>query len=146
MAFIVNPNDDPEISRSERIARYGSMVPSLAWALLNFTLVLLSPLSKSLISRGQYVAVVLAFAVLGETVVWIGMNSLRRSAGWDCGIIGYLWSGALMTSLVAGGTLLTIGSKATYVAALIPWIPPVVATVAKRRLLRRRGVGAGVGA
>ncbi|MEU6174431.1 hypothetical protein ABZ832_21230 [Streptantibioticus parmotrematis] len=140
MAFIENPDGNPFISRGERAVRYGSLLP-----ILGCFLVILST-DVVTYSRLQYFAAAMAFVLTGQALVWVGMHFLRRGDGWDSGILYYLWAGGVMTTIATYGTALAVYNAIVFPPALIPWIPPVVATVAKRRLLRRRGVGAGVGA
>jgi hypothetical protein len=116
------------------MARYGSMSAALGWALLNLTMVCVSPLTKSAITRGQYVGAIIGFGVLGQLLTWAGMIGLRQCDGWRCGILPYIWSGALLTSIVVGGTLLSAAPDQAYLGALIPWIAPVVGTVARGRV------------
>jgi hypothetical protein len=139
MAFIENPANDPVLRKAERIARLGSMLPALGWALLNLLGGFLSLASRLALSRSQYVEIVAALGVLGQIIVWIGMSRLRLCRGWASGIDAYLWSGGMLTFLVVGGTLLAAGLPAACPAALIPWGAPLAATVAGRRA--RRGGG-----
>lgn len=111
--------------------------------MLNLFLTIAPPFVGSVITRSGYVASVIVFVIVGEVIVWIGMANLRSCGAWDCGITTYLWSGGLLTSIVVGGTLLSVSSRIAYAAALLPWVAPVVASVARRRLVRgRRGESA----
>ncbi|PWI45904.1 hypothetical protein [Streptomyces sp. ICBB 8177] len=130
MTFIINPTNDPVLRRGERLARYGSMIPMLGVCLL-----FMSGIGVRY-TRTQYTAIILVAAFLGQVIVWSGMYTLRRCEGWDSGVVSYLWSGGLFTALAVCFTWV-------FPAALLPWIPPVVATVAKRRLVRRREVETG---
>ena len=146
MAFIRNPSNDPVLRRAERIARFGSMLPALGWALLNLFGGFLSMASRHALSRSQYVELVAALGAFGQIIVWVGMCRLRGCRGWSSGIDAYLWSGGMLTCLVVGGTLLAAGLPAACPAALIPWGAPLAATVAKRRARRGGGERAGDGA
>src|SRR5437879_3717203 len=139
MAFIENPTNDPVLRRGERLGRYGSMIPILSWAVMNLVLVIASPFAKLSPSKVAYVLLYLLFAVSGQVIVWMGMNKLRRCEGWDSGIVFYLWAGGFTTALVLVGT-------GIFPLAVLPLIAPIVATVAKRRMLRRKQVSNGVSA
>jgi hypothetical protein len=129
--FVSNPSNDPVLRRGERLTRYGSLIPALSLCLVNIAGAILHTIETYSITRVQYQSILLALTVVGQAIVWIGMDGLRRSQGWDSGILFYVWMGGLFTSL-------TVTFTGIFPPAVIPWIAPVVATVAKRRLLRRK--------
>lgn len=136
MAFIEYATNDPVLRRGQLLGRCGSAIPALCWAAMNLGFVIMSPFAKVYPSRSMYVFLCLLFTVVGQAIVWGGMNTLRRCEGWDSGIVSYLWSGGFATSLVVGGTgILPL--------TVIPWIAPITASVAKRRLLRRKRLKGG---
>ncbi|MDI5965071.1 hypothetical protein [Streptantibioticus silvisoli] len=131
MAFIENPQNDPVLRRGERLGRYGSLLPVMG----TFAVIFSTDLVRY--TKSEYLAAVLCLAAIGQTVTWVGMLSLKRSAGWDSGIIFYLWAGAFVTTIALYGTVVSLFGLRLFLPALIPWIAPITASVAKRRMAVR---------
>lgn len=134
MASIENPKCDPVLGRGERMGRYGSMIPFFAVCLLFVVAGVVKTVTGAEISRTGYVWSILIPTAIGQVIVWLGMVDLRRCNGWDSGIVFYLWAGGFFTSLA-------ICYAGIYWLALIPWVAPVVAGVARGRVGRRGGEG-----
>jgi CDP-diglyceride synthetase len=137
--WISNPDNDPVLRRGEVLSRYGSCIPLVALGVLNIIAATYHTATNHHFDWGVAKAIILGFAALGQLMVWVGMEYLRRSAGWASGIVFFLWAGALFTSL-------TIGFTWIFPLTVIPWIAPIVATIAKARLTRRKRVEEGTAA
>ena len=134
--WISNPDNDPVLKRGERLGRFGSCFPLLAMAVLNIVAATYHTAMNRSFDWGVVQVIILGFVALGQVIVWTAMEYLRRSQGWASGIVFFLWVGALFTTL----TLLYIG---IFPPMVIPWVAPIVATVAKARLARRKRVEEG---
>lgn len=137
--FISNPANDLVLKRGERFARIGSAIPWLAVAVLNIVAATVYAAMNRRLPWEAIVAAIVTLAGLGQVMVWAGMECLRRSAGWDSGIVFFLWMGGFFTS----GTFVYIGILPL---AVIPWIAPIIATIAKLRLVQRKRVKEGAAA
>jgi hypothetical protein len=125
--FPSNETDDPVLARSDRLIRWGGLLPWLGLALAGLTGWLLRP------STGTFVACMLCVAAVGQLLVWSGMNGLRRCRGWAFdGVLFYVWvSGILSAAAVA--------STGVLVLTLIPLAAPTWATFARWRNRKVRG-------
>ncbi|WP_329132921.1 hypothetical protein OG552_14465 [Streptomyces sp. NBC_01476] len=87
-------------------------------------------------SRSTFVTEMLGLSAVGQVLVWLGMNDIRRRTGWDSGVMFYIWS---------GGVLSTIAAATTAIPAVvpIPLLAPLIATFARWRM-RRAARSAGV--
>lgn len=65
-------------------------------------------------------------SLAGQLLIWAGMHQVRRARAWHSGVTEYLWFGAIFTTFPLCAFL-------PYPALLVPWVAPVVATLAKRR-------------
>jgi hypothetical protein len=140
MAFwISNPDSDPLLRRGEVLGRYGSCIPFVALGVLAIISATYHTATNHYFDRGVVQAIVLGFVALGQLMVWAGMEYLRRAAGWANEILFFLWVGAFFTS----GTL---AYAQIFPFTVIPWIPPILATIAKWRLARRKRVEEGTAA
>lgn len=128
--FIENPDGDVELRRAERLVRYGSVIPAIGLCVANIVGILVHAITVHQVTRSEYVSVILVSSAVGQTAVWAGLLSLRRCEGWDSGVVFYLWAGGFFTSL-------TVCATGTMLAALLPWVPPFVGSLARRRLRRR---------
>jgi hypothetical protein len=129
MAFIVNPTEDPVLRRGERMGRYGSLIPFLGVCVLSIAGGLARMITGETLTRPQYADAIGALVVVGQVVVWLGMHYLRRCLGWNSGISFYLWAGGFFTSLA-------ICYTTVFPLALIPWVAPIVASLARRRMVK----------
>jgi hypothetical protein len=135
--FIAASTGSPVLRRGERLGRYGSAVPILGTFLVIFSTDVIR------YTKMQYLFAVIGISLVGQVMVWIGMENLRRCKGWDSGIVFYLWAGALMTTIAVYGTVLSLYGVTVFPPAILPWVAPVVGSLARRRLVRgRRGEGA----
>ena len=127
--WISTPDSDPVLRRGEALGRYGSAIPALTLCALNIAAAVYHTATNRPFPWGPMLALTLGFTVLGQLMVWVGMEFLRRSGGWRSGIVFFLWAGALFTTL-------TIGFTGVLPLMVVPWIAPVVATIAKARRKR----------
>jgi hypothetical protein len=115
--------DDPELARGDKLVRWGSSVPTLGFCVLGLT-------SRLVISsRSQWVAAMLILSAIGQLGVWWGMNSLRRSRGWDSGVLFWIWAGGVLAAIVAASTAIPA-------VVPVPLLAPLVATFARFRMRR----------
>lgn len=80
-------------------------------------------------SRAEWVVAMLALSAIGQVGIWCGMNSLRRSRGWDSGVLFWIWVGGVLAAMVAGSTAIPAVMP-------IPLLAPLVATFARWRMRR----------
>jgi hypothetical protein len=57
------------------------------------------------------------------------MNSLRRSRGWDSGVLFWIWAGGVLAAIVAASTAIPA-------VVPVPLLAPLVATFARFRMRR----------
>jgi 4-amino-4-deoxy-L-arabinose transferase-like glycosyltransferase len=68
----------------------------------------------------------LTISGLGQVLVWLGMDGMRRCRGWAFeGVLFYLWTGGVLGGLAAAST-------GVLAVVPIPLLAPAVATLAKR--------------
>ncbi|MGW8380236.1 hypothetical protein [Streptomyces sp. ODS28] len=130
---IHNPDDDPVLRRGERLVRYGGMLPLvavLAYIVIGGIVGQLLNVDKDLWQNIHYTWVSVVVG-LGQIAIWLGMYFVQRSRGWESNVLTYFW---------VGGIVNTIAVVQLFVMGLlwIPWVAPVVATIAKRRSVKRR--------
>ncbi|HEY5836520.1 hypothetical protein [Streptomyces sp.] len=130
MIFPSDLTDDPLLARSDKCIRWGAAVPMLGLCVIAVTARLLDP------GRGTFVSVMLFLSAVGQVLTWWGMHGVRRSRGWDSGVLFYIWVGGFLDAMA-------IASTAVLSLAPIPLLAPLVATFARWRLHREsRRVGA----
>lgn len=122
--------DDRLIARGDKLIRWGAFLPMFGFVVIGLTARLLTP------SRSTFVTEMLGLSAVGQVLVWLGMNDIRRRTGWDSGVMFYIWS---------GGVLSTIAAATTAIPAVvpIPLLAPLIATFARWRM-RRAARSAGV--
>jgi hypothetical protein len=125
MANAIEIKRNLALRRGERFGRYGSLVPVFGMFVVIFSTDLVH------YTKAQYFAAVLSAAFAGQVLVWIAMLNLKRCEGWDSGILFYLWSGGLLTSVSVYGTAIATYDMVLFVPALIPWVAPVVGSLAR---------------
>lgn len=125
MFFVSDTTDDPLLALSDKLVRWGAVVPFGGLVVIALSARLVDP------SRDVYVAEMLALSVLGQLLVWLGMYGLRRTQGWDSGVFFYIGFGGVMNALA-------VASTGIVYLAPIPLLAPATAGFAKVRLRRRR--------
>jgi hypothetical protein len=121
--------DDPLIARGDKLIRWGAFIPMFGFVVIGLTARLLTP------TKATFVVEMLCLSAVGQVLVWLGMNDLRRRRGWDSGVMFYIWSGGVLATIAAA-------TAAIPLLAPIPLVAPVVATVARWRMRRAaRSVG-----
>ncbi len=108
-----------------------SLIPALSVCVINVMGILLHALTWYEVTRNQYAYFILTFVFVGQALVWASIRYLRRCEGWESGITFYLWAGGFFTALAVCAT-------AIFPLALLPWLAPIVASTAKRQLVRRK--------
>ncbi|MGW8378620.1 hypothetical protein [Streptomyces sp. ODS28] len=130
---IHNPDGDPVLRRGERLVRYGGMLPMLAV----LAYIVIAGLASHLVHidrdlwRNAYYAWVAAVVGAGQIAIWLGMYFVQRSRGWESNVLTYFWVGAVVNT-IAVVQLFTVS------LLWIPWVAPVLATLAKRRSVQQR--------
>ncbi|MFF7155545.1 hypothetical protein [Streptomyces sp. NPDC008139] len=112
------------LARSDKLVRWGAVVPFGGLCLISVTARLTD------LSRTVFVAEMLSLSCAGQLLVWLGMHGLRRSRGWDSGVLFYVWLGGLMNALA-------VASTGIVYLAPIPLLAPATAWLAKVRLRRK---------
>ncbi|MFC4033640.1 hypothetical protein ACFO3J_19440 [Streptomyces polygonati] len=115
--------DDPLIARGDKLIRWGAFIPMFGFVVIGLTARLLTP------NRSAFVIEMLLLSVVGQVLVWLGMNALRRRNGWDSGVMFYIWSGGILSTIAAATT-------AIFAVMPIPLLAPIVATFFRWRMHR----------
>jgi hypothetical protein len=133
--FHVDSYGDPTLARSDKLIRWGGVIPPLAV----FPTLLALRLSHG--TAGQLAVIVGVFSAIGQMLVWIGMRGLQKCRGWEDEVLFYLAAGGLFSAM----TLFLTGIPALMP---IPLAAPATAWLARahlRRNRRRAAQGVGVG-
>ncbi|MDI5971810.1 hypothetical protein POF50_021150 [Streptomyces sp. SL13] len=125
-----NGIDDPLLRRGEGAARIGSAIPFGLTCLFFVLQGIIKAFGGVDLPILSYYLSIAAACFVGQLIVWVSMFYLWRCEGWDSGVLFYLWAGGFFTSL-------SICYTWVFPAALIPWIAPITASVAKRRMAVR---------
>jgi hypothetical protein len=122
--FPCDVTDDPVLARSDRLIRWGAVIPWIGLGGIALTGWLLRP------STATFVKEMLALCAVGQCLVWLGMNGMRRCGGWAFeGVLFYIWFGGLVGAAALGSTGLMFLVPAAFLA-------PLVATFARFRMRR----------
>lgn len=118
--------DDPQLARSDKLIRWGAVIPWFGLGLIALTAWLLRP------STTTFRVEVLGLSAVGQVLVWRGMIGMRRCRGWACeGVMFYVWLGGLL-----GAT--AVASSGWVGLFMVPFVAPAVATVARIKMRRSR--------
>ncbi len=115
------------------LARFGSVFPFAVLAVINIAAAVVNSATGHGIAWGVTDAVILGCAAIGQIAVWTALAVLRKDAGRDTGILVYLWLGGAFTALA-------LLSTSVFYLAVIPFLPPLAATIARTRSRSRTPV------
>lgn len=123
--FASQTTDDPLVARGDRLVRWGAFVPAMGFCVLGL-------FGRLFIDgRHSYVLAVLILSGVGQVLAWLGIEALRRSRGWNTGVVFYIWVGGALATVVTATTAIPV-------AVPVPLIAPVVATLARWRMAREK--------
>jgi hypothetical protein len=122
--FACETSHDPLLARSDKFIRAGALVAPLGLCTVAMTARLLDP------TRHVFVVEMLCLSAIGQALVWWGLNGVRRSKGWDSGVVSYVWTGGILNAMAVSSTEVLVLSP-------IPLIAPLVAAFARQRFHRK---------
>jgi hypothetical protein len=120
--FPCDLTEDPVLARSDRLIRWGAVIPWFGLAVIGLTGWLLRP------STATFVKEMLVLCTVGQVLVWFGMDGMRRCRGWAFdGVLFYIWFGGVVGAAA-------LGSTGVMVLAPVAFVAPLVATAARWRM------------